>query len=313
VILEWIQANRDLFGVEEIRHPEFLSRCRQTGFSLTSLPDTLCVAAKSRHFQRAANNSNIRGIVTSPEALDGRTAPDVALVLCRDPESLFYSLHNQALHECLGLNERWPSRIDPTARIHPLAYVPETNVEIGPGVEIGPRATLFENVAVGEGSVIMAGCVIGAEALSAKRIRGDMVHLRQYGGVRIGKGCRLHAGAQISRATHFGEWTVLGDQVQLGTQALVGHDCTIGSRTIIAPQAFTGGRNRIGQDCWIGARAALNQDITIGDGARVNIGAVVIDSVPSGAAVSGPFAVDHARNIEEYRDRLAGGRVSFRT
>jgi UDP-3-O-[3-hydroxymyristoyl] glucosamine N-acyltransferase len=54
------------------------------------------------------------------------------------------------------------------------------------------------------------------------------------------------------------------------------------------------GYSKIGDRVWVGPGAIISNLIEIGDDARVEIGAVVVRSIPPGARYSGLFARSHS-------------------
>jgi len=305
MLVELIERYADQFGVEAIENREAVNACVRTGFSWSVHRNTICLAAKDRFLRQAAENPNVRAMVLSADARPSLAASSKGMVVCKLPDELFYEIHNLALHEQMGLDTRWPSRIDPSARIHPSAVIPGHNVEIGPDVEIGPLCAIFENTWIGRSTQIIGGCLVGVPGLFAKKVSGRQRLVRHFGGVRIGSNCVLYGGVNICRSAIFGDTTGIGEEVHLSQHSIIGHDAQIGEQTRVGPNVVISGRTMVGRNCWFGISAAVSNGLNVGDGARVNLGAVVIHDVPAGAVVSGNFALDHRRNIAEFRQRAA--------
>lgn len=73
---------------------------------------------------------------------------------------------------------------------------------------------------------------------------------------------------------------------------------------MIAAGATFGGRTVLGDGVWIGVGATVINGITVGEKARVNIGSVATRSVPDGGSVTGNFAIEHEKFIENLKKSL---------
>ena len=86
--------------------------------------------------------------------------------------------------------------------------------------------------------------------------------------------------------------TTVGRHVILMTPASIGHDCTIGDFVTIFPSAAISGNVDIADDVVIDAGCVIvngsaDRPLRVGRGARIDVGAVVTKSVPSGATIAG--------------------------
>lgn len=110
-----------------------------------------------------------------------------------------------------------------------------------------PLAWVVGDPEIGEGTWIGAFCVVDGS-----------------GGLRIGRGCDLSAGAQVY--THS-----------------TARRCASGRCHPEVDRAPT----VLGDHVFVGANAVINMGVTVGDGAVVGAGAVVTGDVPAGAIVAG--------------------------
>ena len=73
---------------------------------------------------------------------------------------------------------------------------------------------------------------------------------------------------------------------------------------LIVANSAIGGRTVIGDDSWVGLGANVTNGIVMGNHTRANIGSVVTKDVPDGASMSGNFAIDHKRFLENLKKSI---------
>ena len=268
---------------------------RHLGFLNSPLPDLLVVVGHERYLGELGDSPRFRAVITTP-ALAERIPSRFALALSEVPIEAFYRIHLAYDHERWS-GYRGPTRIDPTASVHPAAFVAEEDVAIGPGTRIGPNATVLERTEIGADCVIHAGVVVGTEGFEVRIIDGERMVVPHKGGTRLGDRVELQANSCVSRAL-FGGSTTVGDDTKTDNMVHIAHGCQVGSRVRIAACAMLAGSITVGDDVWIGPGAVLSSGLEIGDGASITLGAVVSKSVRAGERVSGHFAVPHRQWIE---------------
>ncbi|MBF0585823.1 acyl-ACP--UDP-N-acetylglucosamine O-acyltransferase [Prosthecochloris sp. N3] len=163
--------------------------------------------------------------------------------------------------------------------IHPTAVV-GAHAEIGEGVTIGPYSVIDDDVVIGDGTDIGP-------------------HVQIADGARIGRECRIFAGAVLSTVPqdlkfqgertflHVGDRTVIRECVTLnrgtkasgktvvGSDCLImayvhaGHDCRIGNKVIIANSVQFGGHCDVDDYAVVGGLAGVHQFVRIGRYAMV--------------------------------------------
>jgi len=101
------------------------------------------------------------------------------------------------------------------------------------------------------------------------------------GGVVIGSGCLLVAGAVVNVDAE------IGDNVIVNTGATVDHDCRIGAHVHLSPGVHLAGRVMIGASAHIGIGAVVLPNLNIGKHCIVGAGSVVREDVPDGMVVAG--------------------------
>jgi UDP-3-O-[3-hydroxymyristoyl] glucosamine N-acyltransferase len=188
--------------------------------------------------------------------------------------------------------------------VHPSAVVPET-VVLGEGVTIGPMVVLGENASIGAGSKIGAGAVIGDRVRLGENCR---IYPRAvvYTGTTLGNGVLVHAGAVLGadgfgyvRDSATGVYTqfpqqgtlAIGDDVEIGANSTIdrgalaetrigrgtkidnlvhiGHNCNIGEDVIIVSGTGISGSSTVGNG------AVLAGQVGIGDHAHIGPGVIL--------------------------------------
>jgi len=294
---QMLSRHADVFGV---RMPGgdagvALEAALQTGFVWTRQPGVVCLAADRRYLQLARDNPSVVAVIV-PMTLADADAGARAVIAAERPDELYHHLHATQRFADAGTAS---PRIDPSADVDASAIV-RGDVVVGPGASIGPRVVVEGPARIGAGVRIEAGAVLGCEGLYAKKIAGERIHIPHFGGVEIGDGAFVHAGAIVVRSAVRGEATRIGARAHVGVMSNIGHDADIGEAATISSNVVIAGRARIGARAWIGASATVSNMVRIGEGAEVRIGAVVVQDVPDGGDVSGNFARPHARNMKEY-------------
>lgn len=291
-----LSAQADAFGIRQpcpAAHGA-LDAARQTGFVWTRQAGVACLAADRRFLRIALDNPSVVAIVV-PTSLAETDAGERALIVAELPDELYHHLHAaQRFAETATTMQ-----VDASAQVDPSAII-RGDVRIDAGASVGPRAVVDGPVRIRAGARIEAGAIIGCEGLYAKQVLGSRIHIPHFGGVDIGEGAYVHAGAVIVRSAVRGEATRIGPRAHIGALSNIGHDTEIGEGATISSNVVVAGRARVGARAWIGASATISNMVRIGDGAEVRIGAVVVQDVPDGGDVSGNFARSHARNMKEY-------------
>lgn len=275
----------------------------QTGPSFSSLPHTISYAADLSWLIKAGKNPAISCVITAPLLAERCPAIDKPLILHERPAEAFHLLHNLGIHRrTYGNNAGKDPVIAASARVHRTALL-EGDVHVEEEAEIGPYTVVSGPARIGRGTRIEQHCVIGADGLFAKQIDNRLVSLTFFGGVLIGGNCHIHARSSVVRSPYFRMDTCLEDGVSLGVSCNVGHDCQVGRGATLSSQSLLCGRAVVGPNCWVGAGAIVRDAVEVGAGARVRLGAVVVQNVTPGGDVSGNFARDHAASLREVVDQ----------
>jgi UDP-N-acetylglucosamine acyltransferase len=158
--------------------------------------------------------------------------------------------------------------------IHPTACI-DDSVDLGENVEVGPYAVLMGPSSVGD------GCVFGPHAV-----------LHPF--VRLGKACRIHAGAVIGdvpqdvafqgeesyvrigdrcvfrecvtvhRGSKVGTETTIGDDCLLMVNSHVAHNCHVGNKVILVNDTLLAGHVTIQDGAFLAGNCSVHQFCRVG-------------------------------------------------
>ena len=184
----------------------------------------------------------------------------------------------------------------------PGGYWIGENVTIGEGARIEAGCLIDHDVTIGEGALIGFGSVIrhakigknfrcgehtsiGAPAYFPSGEGDDAFRIPAFGQVLIGDGMDLGCGVVIERG--FNADTVIGNHGMIDAHVCIGHDVRIGDRVRIICGTSLAGLVTVGDDVYIGMNAAVKQRLTIWDGAQIGMGAIGIVNVKAGTKVFG--------------------------
>ncbi|WP_313698724.1 hypothetical protein [Achromobacter sp.] len=264
----------------------------------TSTPGSLVYCQNLHYLQMAAENVHISAILC-PRAL-GDELKDFsgAVILADDPRQQFFDLYLRLTANGAMLPEM-DFGIGEDCRIHPTAVV-SSKSRLGNRVVVGANAVIEDYSRIGDDVDIGPNVVIGAEGLlTIRRPDGSLVRIRHAGGVEIGDGCQILAGAVIAKSL-FRRFTHIGKHSQIGIMANIGHGAYVSDACVVSGNSVIAGRSRLADRVWVGTSASVAQGLTVGESAQIKMGSVVVADVPPGASVSGNFAVNHRINMARY-------------
>jgi UDP-3-O-[3-hydroxymyristoyl] glucosamine N-acyltransferase len=267
-----------------------------THYANSTIPKSVWFGVTSEFFSIANKNENIVAIITTSE-LASEVNKSKGLVVSTNPKKDFFHLHNLLLENGLN-NLEISNSIDSTAVIANTVKI-HGNVQIGKNVIIEDFVVINSNTIIEDNTYIAQNVIIGARGMHNTMIEGEFLHVKDAGGVLIGKNCEILAGAIIQKS-YFSEFTKIGNQTKISVGVKVGHGCIIGERTLVAGSAQLAGYNTIGDDVWIGPSTVLAHGLTIGNGAQIKLGSVVVKDVKENEEVSGNFAYKHTKRVRNF-------------
>lgn len=266
------------------------------------LPESLVYCQNLHYLQVALATSNVSCILC-PNSLRGESlTTEKTLIFCDDPRTEFFRLYQKMALVIDGRATDQPV-MGENCKIHPSAVI-SPRARLGDHVEVSANAVIEGNVVIEDNVYIGSNAVLGAEGLITLRDDcGVLMTVKHQGGVKIGTGCQILAGAVIAKAL-FQTPTTIEENCQIGIMTNIGHGAVIGRNSVISGNTVIAGRTRVGTGVWMGTSCSVAQGLIIGDGAQIKMGSVVINNIGDGAVVSGNFAISHRANMTAHLRKL---------
>ena len=254
----------------------------------------------------AGLSEGISMILTSQKVYDelisaGSLGGSYGICIVDNPRLAYFLLHNGLCDNEDYARPRYETVIADSAQISSLAYIAPYNVTIGENAVIEEFVSIKENTIIGDDCVIRTGTKIGGPGFEIKNDGTKTITVTHIGGVKIGNNVEIQQNSNVDKAIYPWDDTIIEDHVRVNSMVQIAHGDKIGRFTEIVAHASIQGRVQIGEYVWIGPGCVIRNGISIGDNARVTLGAVVTLSVPAGTAVSGNFAREHDKLIEEMK------------
>ncbi len=264
----------------------------------TTTPGSLVYAQNLFYLQKAAENPCVSAILCPPSLAQELSKSSTAVIVAENPRHRFFDLYVKL--KALGkMLPQMDFGIGQDCRVHPSAVV-SPNSWLGNRVVIGANTVIEDHCIVGDDVEIGPNVVIGAEGLlTIRQPDGRLLLVNHAGGVEIGAGCQILAGAIIAKSL-FRRFTKIGQHCQIGIMANIGHGARVGEACVVSGNTVIAGRSQLGDRVWVGASASVAQGLSVGDGAQIKMGSVVVADVAPGGVVSGNFAVNHRINMTRY-------------
>lgn len=254
------------------------------------------VYCQNLHYLKSAMaRKNVACILCPDNLKDEIPATEKTIVFCSDPRAAFFDLYNELAPSIDG-TEAATIVVGEHCIIHPSAVI-SPRAHLGNNIEVSANAVIEADVVIEDNVYIGSNAVVGAEGLITLRDQsGVLKTVKHQGGVHIGSGCQILAGAVIAKSL-FQKPTTIEENCQIGILTNIGHGAVIGKNSVISGNTVVAGRTRVGAGVWMGTSCSVAQGLIIGDGAQIKMGSVVIGNVAAGAVVSGNFAISHRANM----------------
>lgn len=274
---------------------EFSNPFMQMGLSNTSLGDTLTFLDDEKYLAEINGNPNITGCITTAnlgERIEGKL-----VLISDDPRFDYFTTANKVAIDNYITK---PTIIHPSSNIHPRAFVADNNVIIGENCYLGPNVTILPDVEIGNGCIIQSGTVIGSEGFEYKRTKRGVLSVFHDGKVIIKNNVHIGANTCIDKGFSF-RMTQIENDVKIDNLIHIAHGVSIGKGSFIIAGTVLGGSTIIEDEVWVGINASTAPGITLKSKSFVSMAAVVTRSVEVGQQVTGYFAVDHKKFLENFK------------
>lgn len=274
----------------------FATEAEQTNF-LTFL--------EKEKFLPALDNPNISCVLITPELKDQVPAHIRGVFCCDRPKAALFEIHNALVTNEEYTGNSFETRIGKNCNISPLAAIDAHNVEIGDNVTIEPFVTIKGWVKIGNNVIIRSGSVIGAKGFSFSKDKdGNNMPVTDCAKIVIEDNVEIFEQVGITTGIFPWEVTLIGAGSKIDGQGFVAHGSHIGKDCMLAGGCKCCGNVKLGDGVWIGPGAVVSNRVEVGDGARVSLGAVVTRNVPAGQTVSGNFAIEHTRFMQNLKESV---------
>lgn len=162
-------------------------------------------------------------------------------------------------------------------------------VSIGKNCSIGPQVSIT-HAQIGDNCVIHAGAKIGTDGFGCFRHQGQMVYIKQIGGVVVGSNVSIGANCTIDRGALSN--TIVESHCSLDNMVHIAHNVELGEGIIIAALTGIAGSAVIGKCTTIGGQVGILGHIVIGEHVTIAAQSGVIKPIPAKKVVAGAPAVD---------------------
>lgn len=250
-------------------------------------------------------NDHMTCVICRKEVISILPANVEGILISEEPKTDWYRAYNYWAKQQKAIEKKYKTIIGKNCKISNLAYVAPNNVTIGDNTIVEPFCCIYENTVVGDSCILHAGTIVGGQSFSSARaMNGEVVNLIDLGKTIIEDNVEVCSNVHIANGILPTDITLLGEGTRLDAHIHIGHGTKLGKRVFIAAGAMVAGNCEIGNEVWIGVNATISNRIKIGDKARVSLGAVVTRDVSTAATVTGNFAINHEKFIQNLkRDR----------
>ena len=162
----------------------------------------------------------------------------------------------------------------------------EAGCIIGNYVEIGHNTVISKDTIIGDHVKIGSNCTIGGTGFGyEKDSDGQYILIPHIGNVVIGSQVHIGNNTCIDRAV-MGS-TVLKQNVKVDNLVHIAHGVQIGENSLVIANAMIAGSTKIGRDVWVAPSSSIINNISVADNCTIGMGAVVIKKVEKSSVVVG--------------------------
>lgn len=247
---------------------------------------------------------NVKMIITTLKISGLLDSSKYGICVCEKPRIIYFELHNYLSNKKGYTRPTYVTQIGSNCRIHESAFIATTNVTIGNNVVIEEFASIKENTVIGDNSIIRAGARIGGQGFEFKRDRDATFAVCHIGGVIIKENVEIQYNTCVDKGIYPWDDTIIEEYSRIDNLVYIAHGVKIGKRALIVANAVIGGRVVIGDDVWVGFSATIRNGLIVGNQCRVNMGAVVTKSLADNHEVTGNFAIDHMKFLDNLKKTI---------
>lgn len=286
--------------INELLHSNYIitKTYNQLGLSNVTTVNSLTFLDDEKFLNDINANINITGCIVTKDLSE--KIKDKEIIISEDPRYDYFSIANKIAKDCYV---KIPTKIDSSSSIHPNAYVAENNVIIGKNCIIGPNVTILPDVEIGDNCVIQSGTVIGSEGFEYKRTKKGVLPVFHDGKVIIKNNVHIGSNTCIDKGFLF-RMTQIEDDVKIDNLIHIAHGVFIGKGSFIIAGTTLGGSTTIEDEVWVGINASTAPGITLKSKSFISMGAVVTRSVEPHQQVTGYFAIDHKKFLENFKKQV---------
>lgn len=257
---------------------------------------------QEKYLDKIKIHKNVSCLITTKDIAEKYLSNyQIGVYICEDPRIEFFKLHNRLSFEQNYKRKRYITEIGENCTISPLTYIAKENVIIGNNVIIEEFVSIKENTVIKDNCVIRSGTVIGGTGFEFKKNGSETFGVQHCGGVILNENVEIQHNCCIDKAVYSWDDTVIGKYTKLDNLVHIGHAAKIGDNVLFPAGTTVSGRVEIEDNVWIGVGSVLSNGIHFGENSRCNIGSVVTKDVPENGSVTGNFAIDHTKFIENLK------------
>ena len=270
------------------------------GLVVTDLESTFCTFLDDDKYLGVISEK-ARMIITKKEIAEQLLRLGKGVCIVEEPRLFFFLLHNYLCSINTYVRERFKTIIGEGCNISNLSSISNENIIIGKNVIIEEFVVIRENTTIEDNSIIRAGCVIGGEGYEFKRDEEKIFGVKHVGGVKIGRNVEIQYNSCVDKGVYPYDNTEVGNYSKIDNLVHIAHGVKVEDNVMIVAQSGIGGRTKIKSGTWIGFGSTISNGIIIGENSRANIGAVVTKSVENNESVTGNFAIQHKKFIDNLK------------
>lgn len=255
-----------------------------------------------KYLEKMLSRKNITCVITTQElAKIILEKTELGVYVSERPRIDFFKLHNFLSDDNEYNRSKSMLKIGDNCKISKMSCISEKNVTIGNNVVIEEFVSIKDNVKIGDNCVIRAGSVIGGTGFEFKKDKSETFAVKHCGGVVIQDNVEIQYNCCIDKALFPWDDTVIGEYTKFDNLVHIGHAVKIGKNVLFPAGTTVSGRVEISDGVWIGVGSVLSNGISFGKNSRCNIGSVVTKDVLENASVTGNFAINHDKFIENLK------------